>query len=79
MKKPETGLPEKYSFLAVNVTWRGSSAGSRNESRIERWLTARIAGPVRGTCAAPEMCGRHIALASGAEANLTTSYSNELS
>ncbi|GAA3092152.1 hypothetical protein GCM10020001_004270 [Nonomuraea salmonea] len=71
-KKPETGLPEKYSFLAVNVTCRGSSAGSRNESSTDRWLAARIAGPVRGTWAAPEMCGRHIAWTSGVEANLAT-------
>src|SRR5690606_28782039 len=72
----ETGLPEKYSVLAANVTWRGSSAGSRNESITERWLAARIAGPVRGTWAAPDRCGLHMAWVSGTAANLTTLYSN---
>ena len=72
MNQLETGLPEKYSYLAAKVTCRGSSAGSRNESRTDRWLEARIAGPVLGTCEAPETCGRHIACATGAAANLTT-------
>src|SRR5690606_15293331 len=48
-----------YSALATKLTLRGSISGRKVESAIDRWLEARIAGPVAGTCSAPSMRGRH--------------------
>ena len=49
----------KYSDLAVNVTGRLSMNGRKTESRMDRWLEARMAPPVCGTYSAPVTSGRH--------------------
>jgi hypothetical protein len=48
----------KYSALATKVTRRGRVSGMKSQSAYDRWLLARIAGPVAGTFSAPETCGR---------------------
>src|SRR5690606_18417122 len=56
--QPLSPLPVKYSALATNVTFRLTTSGMKIESEKERWLLARIAGPVSGTCSSPSTTGR---------------------
>ena len=46
VSQPLMPLPVKYSALATNVTFRLTISGMKIESENERWLLARIAGPV---------------------------------
>ncbi len=55
----------KYSALATKVTFRATINGVKIESEKERWLLARITGPVAGTLRRPSTCGRKISLSSG--------------
>src|SRR4051794_19601735 len=55
----------KYSCLARNDTRRGVTSGIRKLSRKDRWLAARITGPVRGTLPAPVTSGRKASPAIG--------------
>jgi hypothetical protein len=43
----------KKASLARNVIRRGTISGRKIESRKERWLLARIAGPSSGMCSMP--------------------------
>ena len=58
----------KYSALATKVTRRGSVSGMNSQSANDRWLLARIAGPVAGTCSAPVTCGRKTSRSTGPRA-----------
>src|ERR1700759_4165054 len=49
----------KYSDLSVHVHGRLSMNGRNTESRMDRWLDARMAPPVSGTFSAPVTSGRH--------------------
>jgi hypothetical protein len=51
-------LAEKYSALAGNTTGRGITSGRYIESMNDRWLEARIAGPLAGTYSSPVTLGR---------------------
>src|SRR6188472_1829047 len=48
----------KYSALATKVTRRGRVSGMNIQSEYDRWLLARMAGPLAGTFSAPETWGR---------------------
>ena len=58
----------KYSALATKVTRRGRVSGMKSQSAYDRWLLARIAGPLAGTCSAPETCGRKMSRSRGPRA-----------
>src|SRR3954467_10828997 len=58
----------KYSALATKVTRRGRVSGMNSQSAYDRWLLARIAGPVAGTCSAPETWGRKMTRSQGPRA-----------
>ena len=47
----------KYSALAKYSTWRPAVIGVNTSSAADRWLAARMAGPVRGTNSWPVTCG----------------------
>ena len=64
--------PVKYSALARNTTLRGSGSGAKKWSENDRWLLARIAGPVRGTFSVPSAHGRKISRRNGPSIALTT-------
>ena len=64
-KKPFTPVPVKYSALARKVTRRLSESGMKIQSAAERWLLARIAPPVAGTCSVPSALGRKMTLTGG--------------
>ena len=53
MSQPLSPLPVKYSALATNVTFRRTINGVKIESENERWLLARMTGPVSGTLLEP--------------------------
>ncbi|CAB4758067.1 unannotated protein [freshwater metagenome] len=48
----------KYSLLAKNVTFLGTTSGIKIESLNERWLEAIITGPDWGTFRSPVTFGR---------------------
>src|SRR5579859_3463259 len=73
--RPLTPPPAKYSALAQNVISRGATTGRNSESHAERWLLARIAGPVDGMCSRPEVHGRHRPRITGATVWRPTVYS----
>ena len=56
--KPLIPVPVKYSFFARKVTRLFSESGMKTQSAAERWLLARIAPPVAGTCSVPSARGR---------------------
>src|SRR5215471_13834628 len=58
--------PVKYSDLAKKTTLRGSGSGAKKWSEKDRWLLARIAGPVRGTFSVPSAHGLNRSLNIGA-------------
>ncbi len=62
---PRSPVPVKYSALARKATWRGAVSGITTLSANERWLLARMTGPVGGTLSAPTTSGRHNAIAVG--------------
>jgi hypothetical protein len=64
-RKPFTPVPVKYSALARKVTRRFSESGMKIQSAADRWLLARIAAPVEGTCSVPSARGRKTACTSG--------------
>jgi hypothetical protein len=49
LNKPLMPRPVKYSDFARKTTLRGNGSGAKKWSEKDRWLLARIAGPVRGT------------------------------
>ena len=53
VSQPLIPLPVKYSALATNVTLRFTINGVKIESENDRWLLARMTGPVRGTLLEP--------------------------
>jgi hypothetical protein len=55
----------KYSALATNVTRRFTISGVKIESENDRWLQARITGPVAGTLARPSTSGRKSSFSNG--------------
>src|SRR5689334_6549101 len=55
----------KYSSLARKDTRRGVISGMRKLSTKDRWLAARMTGPVRGTFSAPRTSGRKAIRESG--------------
>ena len=55
----------KYSALAGNTTGRSIISGRYMESMNDRWLDARIAGPVGGMFSMPTTFGRPIACKNG--------------
>ena len=64
--RPLSPLPAKYSALAQKVISRGATIGRNSESQADRWLLARIAGPVAGMCSSPDVQGRHNPRSTGA-------------
>ncbi len=58
----------KYSALATKVTRRGRVSGMNIQSEYDRWLLARIAGPLSGTFSAPSATGRKISFRKGPRA-----------
>ena len=56
----------KYADFARKCTGRGEATGIAIESMNDRWLLAKITGPVRGTLSRPSTRGRYTARASGA-------------
>ncbi len=66
---PLTPVPVKYSDLAMKVTRRFIRAGRKKESENERWLLARIAGPVLGMFSIPSTHGRKKIFSIGATIN----------
>lgn len=48
----------KYSIFAEKVIRRGTISGRKMESEKDRWLLARMAGPVAGTWCSPSTQGR---------------------
>ncbi len=48
----------KYADFAMKCTGRGAATGMAIESMNDRWLLAKITGPVRGTFSRPSTCGR---------------------
>jgi hypothetical protein len=65
----------KYSFLARKYTGRRVTIGMTSESTTDRWLLARITGPVDGTISSPETFGRQSARSIGATVTLPNEYS----
>ena len=49
LNSPLMPRPVKYSDFARKTTLRGSGSGAKKWSENDRWLLARIAGPVLGT------------------------------
>ena len=64
-RKPFTPVPVKYSALARKVTRRLRDSGMKIQSAADRWLLARIAPPVAGTCSVPSALGRKMTLTGG--------------
>ena len=62
---PLTPVPVKYSALARKVTRRLRDSGMWIQSAADRWLLARIAAPVSGTCSVPSARGRNTACTTG--------------
>jgi hypothetical protein len=48
----------KYSLLARNVTFLGTTSGIKIESLNERWFDAMMTGPDEGTLRRPRTLGR---------------------
>ena len=71
LARPLIPVPVKYSALARNVTRRLSMSGRKIESENERWLEARIAPPVEGTCSPPRTHGRNSERSTGPRTDLT--------
>jgi hypothetical protein len=53
VSRPLMPRPVKYSAFATNVTRRRTTSGRTIESKNDRWLLARMAGPVSGTWCRP--------------------------
>jgi hypothetical protein len=53
----ESERPSQYSALARNTTRRGTASGMTMLSMKDRWLLARITGPVAGMCSRPTRTG----------------------
>jgi hypothetical protein len=53
LTKPFNPGDVKYSLLARNVTFLGTTSGINIESLKERWFEAMITGPVAGTYLRP--------------------------
>jgi hypothetical protein len=65
MSQPLIPLPVKYSAFATKVTLRFTISGVKIESENDRWLQARMTGPVAGTWCRPCTSGRNSSLSSG--------------
>jgi hypothetical protein len=65
MSQPLIPLPVKYSAFATNVTLRSTISGVKIESEKERWLQARMTGPVGGTLRRPSTTGRNRPFSNG--------------
>lgn len=70
--RPLTPVPSKYSALARNVTCRGATIGMISESMNDRWLLARMTGPLRGMLPRPVTSGRRNTYASSDRISLRT-------
>jgi hypothetical protein len=71
---PFSPVPVKYSALARKVTRRFNESGMKTQSAAERWLLARIAPPVAGTCSVPSARGRMTTCRAGPSA---TNFRNQ--
>ena len=60
LRAPRTPVPVKYSDLARKKTCRGATSGMTMLSMNDRWLLARMTGPVCGTLSRPSITGRQI-------------------
>jgi hypothetical protein len=60
----------KYSLLARKTTGLGHCKGKKIESENERWLLARMAGPVDGTFSTPRTQGLKINRSRGPSTNV---------
>lgn len=65
VSRPLIPRPVKYSIFAGKVIRRGHITGRKNESENDRWLLAKIAGPVAGKFSSPSTHGRKISLRIG--------------
>src|SRR6476659_10385677 len=66
--QPLTPGVVKYSAFATKVTRRGRVNGMNSQSAYDKWLLARIAGPVAGTFSAPSTLGRKTSFSHGPSA-----------